>query len=187
MLGVLFDSKLEWSLQVENSVRKARSSLQGLRVINKYFTTTERLTLLTSFFYSRLYYGSQIWLMPSLKGALKSRLFSASGAALRLLDKNLSFKELHKKYNRATPTQFQKYTTAVSLYDLIKKEIPEEEWINLREIRGWAFRQITNSSVELTVCQTGSSQLQTRLINNGLIWQEMSTKLKARRDLFLKS
>jgi len=132
VLGVLFDSKLEWSLQVENSVRKARSSLQGLRVINKYFTTTERLTLLTAFFYSRLYYGSQIWLLPSLKGALKSRLFSASGAALKLLDKNLSFKELHKKYNRATPTQFQKYTTAVSLYDLIKKEIPEEDWINLQ-------------------------------------------------------
>jgi hypothetical protein len=41
VLGVLFDSKLEWSLQVENSVRMARSSLQGLRVINKYFTTTK--------------------------------------------------------------------------------------------------------------------------------------------------
>ncbi len=44
----------------------------------------------------------------------------------------MSFKELHKKYNRATPTQFQKYTTAVSLYHLIKKEIPEEDWINLQ-------------------------------------------------------
>ena len=32
----------------------------------------------------------------------------------------------------ATPNKFQKYTTAVSLYDLIKKEIPEEEWINLQ-------------------------------------------------------
>jgi hypothetical protein len=87
VLGVLFYSKLEWSLQVENSVRKAKSSLQGLRVISKYFTTTERLTLLMAFFYSRLYYGSQIWLLPSLKGALKSRLFSASGAALKLLEK----------------------------------------------------------------------------------------------------
>jgi hypothetical protein len=37
------------------------------------------------------------------------------------MEKNLSFKELHKKYNRATPTQFQKYTTAVSWYDQIKK------------------------------------------------------------------
>jgi hypothetical protein len=60
VLGVLFDSQLKWSLQVENLVRKARSSLQGLRVINKYFNTTERLTLLTCFFYSHLYYGLQI-------------------------------------------------------------------------------------------------------------------------------
>jgi hypothetical protein len=132
VLGVMFDSKLEWSLQVENSVRKARSALQGLRILNKYFTTPERLVLITSFFYSRLYYGSQVWLIPSLKRSLKSKLFSASGAALRLLDKDMSFNALHKKYNRATPTQFQKYITAISLYDLVKKEIPEDEWINLQ-------------------------------------------------------
>ena len=29
-------------------------------------------------------------------------------------------------------TQFQKYITAVSFYDLIKKEIPNEDWINLQ-------------------------------------------------------
>jgi hypothetical protein len=51
ILGVIFDSKLEWSLQVENLVRKARSSLQGLRILNKYFTTPERLVFITSFFY----------------------------------------------------------------------------------------------------------------------------------------
>jgi hypothetical protein len=132
VLGVIFDSKLEWSFQIENSVKKARCALQGLRVLNRYFTTPERLILITSFFYSRLYYGSQVWLIPSLKGVLKSKLFSASGAALRLLDKDSSFKDLHKKFNRATPTQFQEYTTAISLYDLIKKEIPEDEWINLQ-------------------------------------------------------
>jgi hypothetical protein len=132
VLGVMFDSKLEWSLQVENSVRKARSALQALKMLNKYFTTPERLVLITSFFYSRLYYGSQVWLIPSLKRSLKSKLFSASGAALRLLDKDMSFNALHKKYNRATPTQFQKYITAISLYDLVKKEIPEDEWINLQ-------------------------------------------------------
>jgi hypothetical protein len=132
VLGVIFDSKLEWSLQTENSVRKARSALQGLRIINKYFTTPERLVLITAFFYSRLYYGSQVWLIPSLKASLKSKLFSASGAALRLLDRDMSFRALHKKYNRATPSQFQKYTTAISLYDLIKNERPEDEWINLQ-------------------------------------------------------
>ena len=97
VLGVIFDSKLEWSLQTENSVRKARSALQGLRIINKYFTTPERLVLITAFFYSRLYYGSQVWLIPSLKASLKSKLFSASGVALRLLDRDMSFRALHKK------------------------------------------------------------------------------------------
>ena len=88
--------------------------------------------MLTTFFYSRLYYGSQVWLLPSLKRTLKTKLFSASGNALKLLDRNLSFRELHKKFNRATPMQFQRYTTAVSFFDLIKREIPEEEWINLQ-------------------------------------------------------
>jgi hypothetical protein len=54
-------------------------------------------------------------------------LFSALGAAFRKLDKDMLFKALHRKYNRATPTQFQKYITAISLYDLVKKEISEDE------------------------------------------------------------
>ncbi len=90
------------------------------------------------------------------------------------LDINLSFKKFPKKYNRATPTHLQKYMTAFASCDLIKKEIPEEDWTNLqfnikndRQNTRLSFRQITNSSVELTVCQTGSSQLQMRLTNNG--------------------
>ena len=132
VLGVIFDSKLEWSVQVEKSVRKARSALQGLRIISRFFTIPEKLTLLTSFFYSRLYYGSQIWLIPSLKRVLKTKLFSASGNALKLLERDKSFRELHKKYSRATPTQFQKYTTAISFYDLVRSETPEDDWINLQ-------------------------------------------------------
>lgn len=132
VLGIIFDSKLSWSNHVEKAVGKARSSLQALRVIGRFFTTPEKLTLLTSMFYSKLYYAAQIWLLPSLKRVLKTKLLSASGNALRLLDKNLSFRELHKKFNRATPTQFQKYITAVSFYDLVKTEQPEDDWINLQ-------------------------------------------------------
>ena len=35
VLGVIFDSKLEWSFHMENSVKKARFTLQGLRVLNR--------------------------------------------------------------------------------------------------------------------------------------------------------
>ncbi len=68
VLGEILDPKLEWSLQVENLVRKAKSLLQGLRILNKYFTTLERLVLITSFFYSQLYYSLQVWLIPLSKG-----------------------------------------------------------------------------------------------------------------------
>ena len=132
VLGLVFDSKLDWSQQVEMSARKSRAALQGLRMIAKYFTTQEKLCLLTTYVYSRLYYGAQIWLLPSLKLTLKNKLYSASGTALKLLDRSLTYKELHKQFNRATPSQFQKYVTAVSFYDLVKREMPEDDWINLQ-------------------------------------------------------
>ena len=59
VLGLTFDSKMEWSSQVERASRKSRSALQGLRLNSRYFNTEEKVTLLTSFFYSRLYYPSQ--------------------------------------------------------------------------------------------------------------------------------
>jgi hypothetical protein len=111
---------------------KSQECIARLESYKQILHLDRKIDLNNILFYSRLYYGSQVWLIPSLKSILKTKLFSASGAALKLLDRDRSFKDLHKKYNRATPTQFQEYTTAVSLYDLIKKEIPEDEWINLQ-------------------------------------------------------
>jgi hypothetical protein len=73
VLRVILDSKFEWASQVEHSVKKVRCTLQGLRVLKKYFTTPRRIILITPFFYSCLYYELQVWLIPSLKGVLKSK------------------------------------------------------------------------------------------------------------------
>ena len=97
-----------------------------------YFTPPKKLKLFNTFFYTRLWLSNLA--VTYIEKIVKTKLFLASGAAPKLLDKNLSLRELHKKFHRATPTQFQKYTTAVFLYDLIKKEIPEEDWINLQFI-----------------------------------------------------
>ena len=45
----------------------------------KYFNTTELLQLITSNFYSILYYNSEIWHLPSLKGNLKGKLLLIHG------------------------------------------------------------------------------------------------------------
>ena len=41
VLGVVFDSKLQWKQQVSLTIKKANTSLHAIRLIRKYFTTKE--------------------------------------------------------------------------------------------------------------------------------------------------
>jgi hypothetical protein len=66
VLGITFDSKLQWGSQVSKTIRGANTSLQAIKLLGKYFTTPEIVQLLTSNVYSRFYYGSEIWHIPTL-------------------------------------------------------------------------------------------------------------------------
>ena len=63
VLGVLFDSKLQWTDQVAQSITKLKKSLHAIRLITKYLTKNETKQLLTSNFYSVLYYNCEIWML----------------------------------------------------------------------------------------------------------------------------
>jgi hypothetical protein len=41
MLGVTFDSKLNWKEHVTNAIKKSNKSLNAIRLIRKYFNTNE--------------------------------------------------------------------------------------------------------------------------------------------------
>ena len=79
VLGIVFDSCLEWSKQVDKSVLKARQSSKAFRRIKDYFTDSEKNALIKSLVFSRMYYGSEIWLLPNLKERHFTRLYSQSG------------------------------------------------------------------------------------------------------------
>ena len=66
VLGVTFDSKLQWTEQVANSIKKANKALLAISLIAKYFNSNEIKNLLTSNFYSVLYYNSKIWHLHTL-------------------------------------------------------------------------------------------------------------------------
>ena len=83
VLGVLFDSKLQWVQHVAVTIRKANNALSAIKLIKKYFNKKELLSLMTSNFYSRLYYNSEIWLLNTLHGKCKQLLLSASARALK--------------------------------------------------------------------------------------------------------
>ena len=45
VLGVIFDSKLTWSIHIANTIMKARKALNGLRLLKKHFNTIEMRNL----------------------------------------------------------------------------------------------------------------------------------------------
>ncbi len=100
---------------------------QGLKIIKRHFTETEILALITSHCYSKLYYGSQVWLLPTLKESLYRSLLSQSGQCLRIMSRDLSFVNLHKKYLRATPKLFSRYLTAVNYFETMNEGIYSQE------------------------------------------------------------
>ncbi len=143
VLGILFDSKLQWSNHVSKAISKANRALNAIKLISKYFATNELLSLLTSNFYSILYYNSEVWHLGSLKRPIKQQLLSTSAKALRVAlkypDKNISYTQLHTMAGRATPEMFRNYKLALLLYKTITEELPEEDWLALN------FNQIFTS------------------------------------------
>ena len=59
VLGVLFHSKLQWGPQVQKTLTKAIKALNAIRMIRNYFDQEDLLQLITSNFYSVLYYNSE--------------------------------------------------------------------------------------------------------------------------------
>ena len=67
VLGVIFDSKLQWADHIAQAITKSFDALNAIRLIKKNFTPKELFQLITSKFYLLFYYNSEIWHLPSLK------------------------------------------------------------------------------------------------------------------------
>ena len=82
VLGVIFDSKMQCKCLKSN--KKATSALHAIRLIKHHFTSLELRTLITSNFYSILFYNSEVWHLPKLNTVLVKNLLTASANALKL-------------------------------------------------------------------------------------------------------
>ena len=57
VLGIAFDPKLNWQTQVEN---KSKPIITGHKLICKHFPSDKLLQLITSNFYSLIYYNREM-------------------------------------------------------------------------------------------------------------------------------
>ena len=149
VLGIHFDSRMSWDIQVDNAILNSRKSLHALRLVRTFFTDKEMIKLVTANVFSKMYYGSQVWLLPNLKEKLFTKMFSHSGRILKIIDKDSSFRMLHKKYNRSTPKIFALYQTSLNFY-FAHKNVPnnyprELETVVLNERRNERFTFVRNN------------------------------------------
>ena len=145
MLGVLFDAKLEWSLHIKNAIEKSAKALNALSLIRRYFNSNELLQLVTSNYFSILYYNSEIWHVHCLKLYDKKLLLTASARALKLAihyrDPLISFKNLHVNTKRAPPDMYCDYKLSLLLYKTFNLCQPESEWTELNFCQTLMSRQ----------------------------------------------
>ena len=97
--------------------------------------TEEKMTLLISLFYSKLYYGSEIWHIPGRTLTQNKKLKLASANALRSCNKTLTIyhthTEIHLLSKRALPDQMLKYKHAISMFKLFNHCQPETEFLQM--------------------------------------------------------
>ena len=68
VLGIIFDTMLQWHLEVSNAISKSSKALHAISLIKikKYFTSNELLAIITSKYLSILHYNTDVWLLPTL-------------------------------------------------------------------------------------------------------------------------
>ena len=167
VLGIIFDSKLTWAKHISCQIGKANRALHAIRLIKKYFNQDELLSLLTSNFYSILYYNSEVWHIPKLQPALKQLILSASANALKTTQRNPdlfeSFIDKHANCKRATPNQMIIYKHAILAHKIYNQSGPGSDWIDLN------FNQIlTSRSRSFQIIKTNKYKVGNNLLSSRL-------------------
>ena len=167
VLGILFDSQMKWEPQVSQSINKARKALHGIKLIKKHFDKNELRQLLTSNYYSVLYYNSEVWHMPSLHTSLKRQLLSASAAALKIMghrqDIQISHEQLHLMNARATPIKLMTYKLSLQLYKSYNDNQQNETWLSLN------FQQMFNNRTDtILIADESKNRIGKNIIINRL-------------------
>ena len=183
VLGVTFDQKLTWSPHISKQINKANKALHAIRLIKKYFTQKEILSLITANYFSVLYYNSEVWHLPTLKPEIKQHLLSASANALKLAqrypDRMESFINIHTNLNRATPEKFLLFKHAILLHKLFNTRTPSIEWVDLTFKQTYSQRQTKFYLIKSNNYKIGNNILTNRMaiLNNKINLEDLNLSL----------
>ena len=140
-------------------------TLHAISLIRKYFKKTQLCAIITANYYSILYYNAEIWLLPSLKPALRQQLLSASSAPLKLITNNynylVSYNTLHYLNQRATPNQITLYKHALLLHKTYNCSSYSNDWTHLH-----FNQQFNNRNTKVKFTNTAKYKIGNNLLAN---------------------
>ena len=186
---------VQWTNQISQAINNSKRALHGIKLVKKYLTKNETKMLVTSNFYSVLFYNCELWLSQGLKVRNKQQILSASANALRILnnrsDLRVSFAQLHSLEKRATPMNFAKYRLSIQLHKIYNGNNDDENWNDMNVQQNFNSRNEFFHINDVFNVKVGKNILCNRLTClNGLIklnWLNLSLtafKLKA-KSIFL--
>ena len=134
VLGVLFDSKLSWGPHVAQAICKANKSLYAIRTIKKFFNLAQIKILLTTYFYSTLFYNSEVWLSPFLNSEIRHQLVSSSAKALQccltVYNPFISHIKIHEHLKQPLPPKIALYKLSLQLHKIYNQTENSHEWLH---------------------------------------------------------
>ena len=117
-------------------------------------------------------------------------MYSQSGSSLKIVNCNLSYKELHKKFKRATPAIFGKYLTCINYYDVLTSQAPRIVFNNVQAVTTREERNPRLTFVAINQIKCGLNLLHNRFRSvTGIIrknWVPLSRqmfKLKCKENV----
>jgi len=133
VLGLIFDSELDWTRQVDSCIAKSTRMLHGQRHIRKALNKKQTQQFITSFFFSVLLYGCEVWYHRHLFFHLKQRIQSCHYPALRLVHgKQRTRDEIDQLSFRATPDEWADYSVAKLTIKMVDSMMPCRLHVNLK-------------------------------------------------------
>jgi hypothetical protein len=107
VLGVEFDAKLSWKNHLEKAIKVCQRIKPALWCLKRKLKRKELLKVITSHYYSKLYYGSEIWyhcLSTSLRESISPVHYFPLRLALHKFERTFSRKNINIAAKRAPQT-----------------------------------------------------------------------------------
>jgi len=196
-LGVTFDENLTWENHIQNVEKNCNKINMGFRILREHFNQDELVCLMTSLYFSKMYYAAETWLSPNMPVKLQKRLMSLSAKILKTVSgikcdqtDGVSYLELHKKLNRATPLMMATYFQATCLHRVLTNEVPQPIYLDLLVNHIDQRRHYKPAFSKTNKTRIGENVFRNRIQKTtNLLTFDMTTlnytqfKIKAKRDL----